>query len=50
MPCAGRHQIPYKYYVYESGQVYDENGDEMDQRLFEKKMDEIEKKILKYKK
>ena len=30
-------EIPYKYYVNESGQVYDENGDEMDQRLFEKK-------------
>ena len=43
-------EIPYKYYVNDSGQIFDEEGSQIDQRLFEKKMEEIEKKLLKYKK
>ncbi len=43
-------EIPYNYYVNDKGQVFDEEGNEMDTRIFEKKIDEIEKRILKYKK
>ena len=43
-------EVPYKYYVDENGQVYDEDGNQMEQKLFEKRLEEMEKKILKYKK
>ena len=43
-------EVPYKYYVDEHGQVYDEDGNQMEQKLFEKRLGEMEKKILKYKK
>lgn len=43
-------EIPYKYYVSDSGQIYDPEGNQIDQILFEKKLEQIEKKILKYKK
>jgi hypothetical protein len=43
-------EIPYKYYVNDEGQVFDEEGNEIDNRIFNKKIDEMEKKILKYKK
>jgi hypothetical protein len=43
-------EVPYKYYVDENGQVYDEDGNQMEQKLFEKRLEEMEKRILKYKK
>jgi hypothetical protein len=43
-------EVPYKYYVDENGQVYDEDGNQMEQKLFDKRLEEMEKKVLKYKK
>ena len=43
-------EIPYKYYVNEKGQVFDEDGNEVEDNLFKERMEEIEKKVLKYKK
>jgi hypothetical protein len=43
-------EIPYKYYVNDMGQVFDQDGNEIDQILFEKKLEDMERKILKYKK
>ena len=43
-------EVPHKYYVNDRGQVFDQEGNEMDDRLFNQKMDDMEKKILKYKK
>ena len=43
-------EVPYKYYVDEKGQVYDENGSLMEGKIIEKKLEEMERKILKYKK
>jgi hypothetical protein len=43
-------EIPYKYYVDEKGQVYDEDGSLIEGKIIEKKLEEIERKVLKYKK
>jgi hypothetical protein len=43
-------EVPYKYYVDEKGQVYDENGSLMEGKIIKKKLEEMERKILKYKK
>jgi len=43
-------EVPHKYYVNDRGQVFDQEGNEMDDRLFNQKMEDMEKKILKYKK
>ena len=43
-------EVPFKYYVDDKGQTYDEDGNQLENRLFEKKLDELERKILKYKK
>ena len=43
-------EVPYKYYVDEKGQVYDNNGSLMEGKIIEKKLEEMERKILKYKK
>jgi hypothetical protein len=43
-------EIPFKYYVNDSGQIYDDQGNEVDERIFSKKLEEIEKRILTYKK
>jgi Skp family chaperone for outer membrane proteins len=43
-------EIPYKYYVDDSGDVYDEDGNVMDKRIFNKKLEDLERKILTYKK
>jgi hypothetical protein len=43
-------EVPYKYYVDEKGQVYDENGSLMEGKIIEKKLEEMERKVLKYKK
>lgn len=43
-------EIPYKYYVDEKGQTYDEHGNQLEQKLFEDRLEEMERKILKYKK
>ena len=43
-------EIPYKYYVNDMGQVFDQDGNQIDQILLEKKLKEMEKKVLKYKK
>lgn len=43
-------EIPYKYYVNEKGQVFDEDGNEVEDNLFKERIEEIEKKVLKYKK
>ena len=38
-------EVPFKYYVDEKGQVYDENGEPMEQKLFENKIQDIESKF-----
>lgn len=43
-------EIPYKYYVNDMGQVFDQDGNQIDQILLEKKLEKMEKKVLKYKK
>lgn len=43
-------EIPFKYYVNDMGQVFDQDGNQIDQILLEKKLEEMEKKVLKYKK
>ena len=43
-------EIPFKYYINDLGQVFDEEGVEIEISLFNKKIEEIERKILKYKK
>ena len=37
-------------YVNDNGQIYDDQGNEVDERIFNKKLEEIEKRILTYKK
>jgi Skp family chaperone for outer membrane proteins len=43
-------EIPLKYYVNDSGQVYDDQGNEMDDRIFNKRLEELERRVLTYKK
>lgn len=43
-------EVPFKYYVDEKGQVYDEDGSLMEGKILERKLEEIERKVLKYKK
>ena len=43
-------EIPFKYYVNDNGQVFDEEGNEVDVRLFNKKLEEVERRVLSYKK
>ena len=43
-------EVPFKYYINDLGQVFDEEGIEIEISLFNKKIEEIERKILKYKK
>ena len=43
-------EVPFKYYINNLGQVFDEEGIEIEISLFNKKIEEIERKILKYKK
>ena len=43
-------EVPFKYYINDLGQVFDEEGVEIENLLFNKKIEEIERKILKYKK
>lgn len=43
-------EIPFKYYVNDDGQVFDEEGNEVDVRLFNKKLEEVERRVLSYKK
>jgi len=43
-------EVPFKYYTNDLGQVFDEEGIEIEISLFNKKIEEIERKILKYKK
>ena len=43
-------EVPFKYYINDLGQVFDEEGVEIEISLFNKKIEEIERKILKYKK
>jgi hypothetical protein len=43
-------EVPFKYYINDLGQVFDEEGIEIENLLFNKKIEEIERKILKYKK
>ena len=43
-------EVPFKYYINDLGQVFDEEGIEIENSLFNKKIEEIERKILKYKK
>jgi Skp family chaperone for outer membrane proteins len=43
-------EVPYKYYVDEKGQVYDEDGNKLDGKILEKKLEEIERRVLKYQK
>jgi hypothetical protein len=41
-------EIPFKYYVNDNGQIFDDSGNIIDERIFNKKIEEIEKKVLKY--
>jgi hypothetical protein len=43
-------EIPFKYYVNDNGQIFDDQGNEVEERLFNKKLEEIEKRVLKYQK
>ena len=43
-------EVPFKYYVDEKGQTYDENGNLFENKLFEERIEDMERKILKYKK
>ena len=43
-------EVPFKYYINDLGQVFDEEGIEIEISLLNKKIEEIERKILKYKK
>ena len=43
-------EIPFKYYVNDNGQIFDDQGNEVDERIFNQKLEDIEKRILKYKK
>lgn len=41
-------EVPFKYYVNDNGQIFDDKGQMIDEKLFNQKLEEIEKKILKY--
>jgi hypothetical protein len=43
-------EVPFKYYVNDNGQIFDDQGNEVDERIFNKKLEEIERRVLKYKK
>ena len=43
-------EIPFKYYVNDNGNVFDDKGNQVDDVTFNKKIEEIEKRILMYKK
>ena len=43
-------EVPFKYYVNDNGQIFDDQGNEVEERLFNKKLEEIEKRVLKYQK
>jgi hypothetical protein len=43
-------EVPLKYYVNDNGLVFDDQGNEVDVRIFNKKLEEVEKRILTYKK
>jgi len=50
IPIENTIEVPFKYYINDLGQVFDEEGIEIENLLFNKKIEEIERKILKYKK
>jgi len=41
-------EVPFKYYVNDNGQIFDDKGQMVDEKLFNQKLEEIEKKVLKY--
>lgn len=43
-------EIPFKYYVNDNGQIFDDQGNQVDEQIFNKKLEEIEKRVLSYKK
>jgi hypothetical protein len=43
-------EVPYKYYVDEKGQIYDEEGNKLDGKILERKLEENERRVLKYQK
>jgi hypothetical protein len=43
-------EIPFKYYVNDNGVIFDDQGNEVDERIFNKKLEDIEKRVLTYKK
>jgi multisubunit Na+/H+ antiporter MnhC subunit len=43
-------EVPFKYYVNDNGDIFDEQGSQVDERIFNKKLEELEKRILTYKK
>ena len=43
-------EIPFKYYVNDRGQVFDDQGNEVDEKLFSERLGEVERKVLTYKK
>ena len=50
IPIENTIEVPFKYYINDLGQVFDEEGVEIEKKIFNKKIEEIERKILKYKK
>jgi hypothetical protein len=43
-------EVPFKYYVNDSGQIFDDQGNQVDERIFNKKLEEVERRVLSYKK
>ena len=43
-------EVPFKYYVNDNGDIFDDQGSQVDERIFTKKLEELEKRILTYKK
>jgi hypothetical protein len=43
-------EIPFKYYVNDNGVIFDDQGNEVNERIFNKKLEDIEKRVLTYKK
>jgi hypothetical protein len=43
-------EIPFKYYVNDNGQIFDDQGNQVDERIFNKKLEEVERRVLSYKK
>jgi len=41
-------EVPFKYYVNDNGQIFDDQGNKLEEGLFNKKLEETKKRVLKY--